>query len=240
MRTDLKRLKRDTPVVTGPQNIIAPSLSADGAWILYLEFRKRALGPSSEARLMRIPVSGGAPQLVLETRNLSWYGCTRAPASLCGVHEADQDEKQLILTAFDPLKERGKVLRTIQKDPTSYFSWTALSPDGTILALSKSGEVEIHIRLLSLVGASDRDITVKGWPNVTGLNWSPDGKGLYVGSVSPQNRTLLFVDLQGNAKVVWQYKAAWGQIWGVPSPDGRYLAILGSVTNSNVWMLENF
>jgi len=46
--------------------------------------------------------------------------------------------------------------------------------------------------------------------------------------------------LQGSAKVVWQYKAAGGQIWGVPSPDGRYLAILGEVTNSNVWMLEGF
>jgi len=240
MRTDLKRLKRDTPVVTGPQNIIAPSLSADGAWILYLEFRKRALGPSSEARLMRIPVSGGVPQLVLETRNLSWYGCARAPASLCEVHEASQDEKQLILTAFDPVKGRGKVLRTIQKDPGVYFAGTGVSPDGTTFALSKGGEAEIHIRLLSLSGGSDREITLKGWPNLTGLNWSPDGKGLYVGSVSPQNCTLLLVDLQGSAKVVWQYKAAGGQIWGVPSPDGRYLAILGEVTNSNVWMLEGF
>ena len=115
-----------------------------------------------------------------------------------------------------------------------------LSPDGTIFALSKSGEVDIHIRLLSLVGGSDREITVKGWPNLTGLNWSPDGKGLYCGSASPQRRTLLYVDLAGNAKVLWQCKEAGGEIWGVRSPDGRYLAILGSVYNSNVWMLEGF
>ena len=30
------------------------------------------------------------------------------------------------------------------------------------------------------------------------------------------------------------------EIWGFPSPDGRYLAILGEATNSNVWMLEGF
>ncbi|HTG62720.1 MAG TPA: serine/threonine-protein kinase [Terriglobia bacterium] len=85
-----------------------------------------------------------------------------------------------------------------------------------------------------------REFTVKGWPNLTGLDWSPDGKGVYVGSVSPQNRALLFVDLQGNAKVLWQYKAAAGVMWGLPSPDGHYLAIPGFVTNANVWMLENF
>jgi len=85
-----------------------------------------------------------------------------------------------------------------------------------------------------------REFTVKGWPNLTGLDWSPDGKGVYVGSVSPQNRALLFVDLQGNAKVLWQYKAAAGVMWGLPSADGHYLAIPGLVTNANVWMLENF
>ena len=31
-----------------------------------------------------------------------------------------------------------------------------------------------------------------------------------------------------------------GGIWGVPSPDGRYVAIGALVTNSNVWMLEGF
>jgi len=40
--------------------------------------------------------------------------------------------------------------------------------------------------------------------------------------------------------VLWQCKGTGSNIWGVPSPDGRYLAILGSVTNSNVWMLEGF
>jgi len=82
---------------------------------------------------------------------------------------------------------------------------------------------------------------VKGWPNALGLDWSSSSKGLYVGSVSPQNRTLLYVDLKGNAHVLWQFKGrGTGRVWGVPSPDGRYLAILGSVNSSNVWMLEGF
>jgi len=189
---------------------------------------------------MRVPAGGGVPQFVLATRNNPNFECARAPPSLCVITEESQDQKRVTLTAFDPLKGRGRVLQTIQKDPTASFAGTGLSPDGMTFAISRAGEAEIHIRLLSLSGGSDREITVKGWPNSSGLDWSSDGKGLYCGSVSPQNGTLLYVDLKGNAKVLWHHKATGGEIWGVPSPDGRYLAIRLDVTNSNVWMLEGF
>ena len=228
------------PVVTGPQDIGLPRLSPDGAWILYEELPKTTVGPSTPVRVMRIPMSGGVPQFVLEERNSWGPECAIAPASLCVIVEESQDGKQFTVTAFDPLKGRGKVLRTVEKDPAVIFSGWGPSPDGAALAIARGGEAEIRIRLLSLSGGSDREITVKGWPNITGLNWSPDGKGLYCGSGSAQDRTLLYVDLEGNARVLWRYKAAAGKIWGIPSPDGRYLAILGSVANSNVWMLEGF
>jgi WD40 repeat protein len=191
---------------------------------------------------MRIPVGGGLTQFVLELRNWVNFGCARAPASLCVLLEASQDEKQLMITAVDPLKGRGKLLRTVDQDPAAPLGGGSLSPDGTTLAVSRGGEAEIHIRLLSLSGGPDREIAVKGWPNFTGVDWSPDGKGLYCGSASPQGRTLLYVDLEGNAQVLWQYKGAGSgyAIWGVPSPDGRYLALLGAVVNSNVWMVEGF
>jgi Tol biopolymer transport system component len=223
-----------------------PRLSADGTWILYEEFPNTSApashSPTAEtlpARLMRVPANGGVPQFLLDASDLWGYCCARAPASLCVITEESPDQKKFTLTTLDPVKGRGKVLRTIEKDPSVHFGSYDISPDGTTYALSQGSEAEIHIRLLSLSGGSDREVTVKGWPNITGLNWSPDGKGLYVGSVTPQANTLLYVDLKGNARVLWQYKGT-GGIWGVPSPDGRYLAILGTATNSNVWMLEGF
>jgi Tol biopolymer transport system component len=230
---------RAEAVVTGTQNADLPRLSPDGAWILYMEYPK-TVGPSITQRLMRIPVSGGVPQLVLETRNWLSFECAPAPASLCGILERGLDEKQLTLTAFDPLKGRGKVLRTIEKEPSTEYFGSGFAPDGSTFAISRAYEAEIHIRLLSLSGGPDREIIVKGWPNGSGLDWSPDGKGLYIGSVSPQSKTLLYVDLKGNARVLWQFKGASGSIWAAPSPDGRYLAILGDASNSNVWMLEGF
>jgi Tol biopolymer transport system component len=188
---------------------------------------------------MRIPVSGGMSQPVFEMGNWLSFECARAPASVCVVLEASQDEKQLVITSFEPLNGRGKVLRTIEKEQTASLNGN-LSPDGSMLAVSRYGEAEIHMRLLSLSGGSDGEFTVKGWPNMTGIDWSPDQKEIYLGSVSPQVKTVLYVDLRGNARVLWQYKGAGGITCGMVSPDGHHLATLGSVQNSNVWMLEGF
>jgi serine/threonine protein kinase/Tol biopolymer transport system component len=81
------------PVVAGSQHkAVGGRLSPDGAWILYRELPK-TIQPSTPIPLMRIPVSGGVPQLVLESRNAQDYGCARAPASLCVVLEASADKK---------------------------------------------------------------------------------------------------------------------------------------------------
>ena len=227
-------------LVAGPQGAAWPCVSADGAWILYQEQPKTALG-SAPVALLRIPVKGGMPQRVLEMRNDSDCACAGAPASLCVLREVSQNENQMALIAFDPLKGRGKVLRTIER---ANWNWVfgGLSPDGSTSALSRGGEAETHIRFLSLSGGSDREKTVKGWPNPRVLVWSPDGKGLYIGSGSSAfgSSALLYVDLKGAAHVLWQDKGASGEIWGVPSPDGRYLAIKREVANNNVWMLEGF
>jgi Tol biopolymer transport system component len=228
------------PVVAGSQHQASGGKpSADGAWILYRELPK-VIQPSTPLPLMRIPVGGGVPQLVLESRNSHGFWCARAPASLCAVLEASPDQKLFTLTAFDPLKGRGKVLTTIAKDPSHDYA-AALSPDGSTFAISRTREAEIHIRLLSLSGGSDGEFTVKGWPNLSGsLEWSPDGKRLYCVSHSPQGDTLLYVDPKGNAWPLWQHKGWAGGTWAVPSPDGRYLAIGSGVLTNNVWMLEGF
>jgi len=47
------------------------------------------------------------------------------------------------------------------------------------------------------------------------------------------------VDLQGNARVLWQQRGLL-ETYGVPSPDGRHLTMLGHTLNGNVWLIENF
>jgi DNA-binding winged helix-turn-helix (wHTH) protein/Tol biopolymer transport system component len=232
--------KASEPLVTGPQDNSDPRMSADGAWVLFVETPIAPANPAPPYRLMRISTSGGVPLVVLEPTNFIEFSCARAPASLCVIFETSLDQKHLIITAFDPLKGRGRMLRTIQNDPLHTYGRPNLSPDGSMIAMSREGGPEIEIHLLSPSGGTERNITVKGWSNITGLDWSTDGNGLYCGSVSPQGSTLLYVDLNGNARVLWQYKGVGGSIWGVPSPDGRYIALVGDVINSNVWMVQDF
>jgi hypothetical protein len=74
------------------------------------------------------------------------------------------------------------------------------------------------------------------------------GSALQIDAVARPGRLLpsrsapqtCLADLKGNAQVLWQFKGRGGAIWGVPSPDGRYLAIRADAIDSNVWMLEGF
>jgi eukaryotic-like serine/threonine-protein kinase len=231
------------PILSGLEGASSElRLSADGAWILYEDSPKTTANSAPPQRLMRIPANGGAPQLVLEILNevdFDFY-CAHPPATGCVISETSPDRKQFAITAFDPLKGRGKMLRSVENDPLHSYNATALSPDGSTVARARLDEPEIHIHLISLSGGSDREIAVKGWPDVTGLDWAMDGKGFYCGSSSTQGNTLLYVDLKGNSRVLWQHKAGRRRMWAVPSSDGRYLAIRGDVTNSNIWMLEGF
>jgi hypothetical protein len=164
---------------------------------------------------------------VIESRRLYGKGVERS-----------RDRKLLDVTAFDPLKGRGKLLRSWKLNRTLHDAnidqfAEALSPDGQTF--------EAHIHLLSLSGGSDREIPMEGWSNLVGLDWAFDGRRLYFGTVLPQGRSLLFVDLKGNAKLLKKYRGLrLRMIWGVPSPDGHHIAILGGTVNSNAWVLSGF
>jgi hypothetical protein len=76
---------------------------------------------------------------------------------------------------------------------------------------------------------------------------------LFVSTSIPQGAALLQVDLNGNANVIWEQRGSIAPLtdffeslggrsvpWGVPSPDGRHLAIYGWSLSANIWMIENF
>ena len=82
------------------------------------------------------------------------------------------------------------------------------------------------------------------------LNWEADGKGIFASSQTKTGSVLLRVSMTGEAQVVWKqngsnarnrpFDSSHSAPFGVPSPDGRHLAIYGWSTSSNMWMLENF
>ena len=187
---------------------------------------------------MRVPISGGPPQLVMTVRGLQDCRCARSPATLCVLGEQSPDRKQLAFISFDPVQGRGRELTKIETDPAGLYSFD-LSPDGSRLAVEKFNEVEGHIRILPLDGGAARDVKAKGWGALNSLDWAADGKGFFCSSQSSQGVTLLHIDLVGSAQALWTQKGSF-QTWGVPSPDGKHLAIPGATIEANVWMIENF
>jgi Tol biopolymer transport system component len=214
-------------------------VSPDGSWLLYTVNQEEDY-TSILFRIMRMPIDGGPSQFVLEGKNSPnpWFLCTMAPATFCAVGELSQDRKLLTITSFDPLKGRGRILKTIETDPAASYDWR-LSPDGSRLAFTRRGEREAHIRLFSLAGGKDQEITVKGWGNLQATGYSADGKAFYSSSTSPEAATLLRIDMEGRVRVLWRQKGP-SVIWGVPSPDGQHLAIPALFPNSNLWMVEDF
>jgi Tol biopolymer transport system component len=208
------------------------SFSPDGQWILYMALPEARLpGGSVPVRIMRVPVSGGPPQLVLTALGTTDIHCTRAPASLCVFDEQQQGHH--VFTSVDPVKGRGRELASIETEPSMTIPWD-LSPDGSQVVTTREG----RIRLLSLKSGTTTDLAVKGWDSFWEVDWSADGDALFVSSNTPQDTTLLRVDLMGEARVLWHQKV--GGAKGVPSPDGRHLAAAGWTTDSNAWMIENF
>jgi eukaryotic-like serine/threonine-protein kinase len=166
--------------------------------------------------------------------------CARPPSNLCAVAEPSEDRKQMIITAFDPVKGRGRELGRFDLDPDYDLSANNLlcdiSPDGTRLATARGPEAPIQIH--SLRGQQTQVIRAKGLNNMRTFQWAADGKGLLVNNLIEGGTEIFHVDLKGNTRPLW--KCNNDRCFALPSPDGRHLAIDDWRLTANMWMIENF
>jgi serine/threonine protein kinase/Tol biopolymer transport system component len=214
----------------------SPKVSPDGSWVVYLVVPKEtwSLSPS---RLMRVPVEGGTPELIQSGRFYKGIRCTAASANFCVLAEEPDDRKELIFSAFDPIKGRGRELCRMIVDREKPYNW-ALSPDGVyILAAIESAESTLLVRRTD--GGSSHDVEIKGYPGLDYMDFSADSKGIFMNSTSNGVGTLLYVDLTGKVHPLWQPKYPYVG-YAFPTRDGRHLAIIGGSAYSNVWMLNDF
>ena len=72
-----------------------------------------------------------------------------------------------------------------------------------------------------------------------GLDWSTDGRGLFISSSDPRRSTLIYVTREGEVHKLWEPSAS-ATTWGIQSFDGKHVAVLGGSFDSNVWMIEDF
>jgi hypothetical protein len=185
---------------------------------------------------MRVPVNGGASESIFSVKRLTWWGCARAPSNLCAVAESTEDRKQAIISAFDSLKGGGSELTRITIEPNKDWA-LPLSPDGKRFAVIRGTGNPLEI--LSLKGDVLQEIKIPEWRSAGPIQWAADGKGLFVPGLSLSGASLLYVNLTGEAHVIRENRGG-NYSPGLPSPDGRHIAMVATGTNSNMWMMENF
>jgi eukaryotic-like serine/threonine-protein kinase len=215
--------------------VLAACVNPEGSWVFYRS-NPEVRDPSAPAKLMRVAIAGGSPQLVLTANLEGGPRCANSPATLCAIAERSLDRKLLVFAAFDPAKGRGHELAELKTDATADYRWD-LSPDGMRFAILKNREGRIQI--LPLNHRATQEIAVKGWDILSSVVWTTDGKGLFVSSLKAGGSVLLGLDLQGNARILWEQPGGM-DTYGVPSPDGHHLAMRGLNVESNMWMMENF
>jgi hypothetical protein len=236
-------LNVDTPepiVTAAPGAVENAVVSADGKWVI-VQVWPVSGGPSTPVPIMRVPLTGGLPEQLFQVREGSLISCAKAPSNLCTIAEQSDDRKQMVITAFDPAKGRGDEMTRFEIDPnidTSRYLQGRISPDGTHLLALRGQKGPIEIR--SLRGGAAQVIHPKGVDNLLMVSWTADGKGLFVTNGTKDGSELFHMDLRGNTRLLWKSGSLERRCHGVPSPDGRHLAIYDLQQRANMWMMENF
>lgn len=141
------------------------------------------------------------------------------------------------MTAFDAVKGLGDELARIGLDPNTDGWDAAVSPDGANIALISGAPGQIKI--LSVRGGPARELQLEDSPRLLNSRWVGDGKTLFVSAAVSGGYALLRVGLDGKARPLIANHTP-DVVLGLPSPDGRSLAVMAATYNQNVWMMENF
>ena len=219
-------------LLSGPAEEYQPRLTPDGRFVLYVE-APYPQPKHTHARLMRAPVAGGGSpeQVLVSDDNVRSFQCSFAAPGACLINELRENEE--IVSQFDPVVGRGKV---ILRNPIGVGD-AAMSPDGRHIALA-AGQPRNRIRVLKMDGAIEKEFIVSAATRIVGLDWSADGRSFYCGDVSRNISSLLRVEPDGKSQILWS-QTGQHDMWGVPSRDGKYLAIHGVTESANVWTVDN-
>jgi Tol biopolymer transport system component len=228
-----RRMSPDSTVLfaSGQQSYGFVSPSPDGAWLLVTASK----GDPPKRLLLRIPISGGAPETVLIPRGEASVACASSGSHICVLSELI--DKQLVFSAVDPARGRLEEL-TRTDSPERNVAWS-LSPDGTRIAIVD--RFSDSIRMLDLKSKQFQVIH----PNLlqTRLQypaWSADGQRLYISGFSNGgNSQLLEMEMDGDAHILLENRHAWIGT-PLPSPDGKRIAYIYVINEANVTLLEHF
>lgn len=219
-------------LVSSSDDLSQPIVTPDGSEILYISTPKDQR-PGTPSSILAIPLAGGTPRLVLKDSRIWNVQCAGSSSMTCFYSVTKGNTTDTF--RFDV--KSGKIARPPQMDPDCNWS---LSPDGSNRAIVMFAPHQEKIKLRSTFTDKASELVINRWSGLMGINWSQDGKSLWVSWHPHQwDSALLNVTLDGKASVVLHSSNP--EIWhAIPSPDGRWLAIAAASGARNVWEIGDF
>ena len=229
-RQDLDRQTAER-IVEMPGHQLLARPTPDGSSVLFMGWDP-AKGQHSQ--LMLVPIAGGAPVLVPNSEKVgSNYRC--GMVGTCMI--AERQGGEYIISELDFAKGRG---REIYRE--THADHLDVSPDGKWISEASGRGATAKVVLRSFTtGTVEREIALPGAATLMGMDWAPDSKGFFWGDRSATHLRVMYSDLSGKASVLWSQPAGTlSSIWGIPSPDGKHLALVLLTDDSNVYAIKNF
>jgi DNA-binding winged helix-turn-helix (wHTH) protein/Tol biopolymer transport system component len=221
-------------VLVEGRGIGLPRLNPDGTQVLYVD-GYNPQGPTGGQSVMRVPLQGGSPRVVLQKPSIANIQCARSPSKLCLL--ATQEELTVLFFTFDPENGKTQDFATFRLRGGG-LNWS-LSPDGAQLAVILR-DSERRVIFMDVSDKSTHEVELNPWPLLR-IDWAADGKSVFVPSRTANGvPVILGVERNGNHRVLLEGDRATQYWWVIESPDGRYAALTEVTGANNVWMVENF
>jgi Tol biopolymer transport system component len=186
---------------------------------------------------------------------LAWFDRGGKQLALVGAPAADSgmrlstDEKRLAVSRLDPQAGSADIwLIDLERNNPSRFTFDQAnestpvwSPDGSriVFASNRNGIVNIYQRLSNGTG---NDALLLKFADPTGPHdWSPDGKFILFGVLSPKtNVDLWILPMSGDQKPTPFIQTEFTEVQGRFSPDGRWLAYTSNESGSYQVYVQSF
>jgi hypothetical protein len=228
------------PFVTGSSDLDADfaKLSADNAWVLYCTVRRGDIFPQVTADLMRVPSTGGTPEMVLKIPSdaMSTFDCPLNQSASCVFSRSEQGE--MAFYALDPVHGLGKELARTKLGSADDLN-LSLSPDGSRIGISSQDQLPQQIRIVDLAAHTEHNLSLTQGERIHGLAWTADGRAFFASVAQANGFELIRIDQEGKTHLLLQ-PGRHEVLDPIPSPDGRYLAFSQRTLENHVWMVENF
>jgi len=229
-----KNIKSDTTELfaSNTGHVASAAMTPDGVWLIARS--REQSDPTKPPQLLRYPVSGSTPESILTPTGGANVQCAFSGSRICILSETVGT--QTVFSSLDPV--RGKQGELARIDLPEWLDWR-VSPDGSRISIVETpGD---SVRILEL--RSGQSHIIHPVPPQTAFQeaaWSHDGRRLFVAAFSDSSRgRLLEMDLDGHTRLLLQNNYGWVG-YPLPSPDGKHIAFIKVVPESNVTLLENF